>query len=164
MRRKGRHRIPPRPRFMLKPKRGHCKFCGDRIIDRQGKINKGAFWHSECSLKWSIMNNPQVARRFVFVRDRGICADCGMDCSPGGQSSDQVRRIIEEILNPVDYGKPGLKPLALGRWELDHIIPLSEAPKQGNPHELWTLKNMATRCPPCHTVKTANDRELYAET
>lgn len=108
------------------------------------------------------MNNPRDARKFVFVRDRGVCQaeGCGRNCAPDGGDEEKVRKIIEQIMSPNPTAL-NIKPIALGEWELDHVIPLSEAPRRGNPPELWMLGNMTTLCPECHREKTARDRELY---
>lgn len=102
------------------------------------------------------MNNPTDARRFVFVRDRGRCADCKADCAPGDEHV--VRRIIEEIMSPRQIMGEQRAPLVLGEWELDHIVPLSQA--HGDPTK-WELANMQTLCVACHKAKTARDREIY---
>jgi 5-methylcytosine-specific restriction endonuclease McrA len=142
-------------------KPGQCKFCGDPIIGANGRINKRASWHPQCALRWTIMNSPRDARRFVFVRDRGICKDCGKNCAPDNGNPATVARIIEQIMSP----PPGqthkqLPPLRLGLWELDHVIPLSQA--KGRP-ECFQLGNMQTLCPKCHVAKTKADRVLYGD-
>lgn len=149
---------------MLKSNRGFCKFCGGPVM-KHGKLNRRATWHPECALKWTIMNSPRDARRFVFVRDRGLCRSCGANCQPDGSDPQAVANIIEQIMSP-----PGEtmstrfhKPMNLGQWELDHIFPLSEAERVGSPLELWTMSNMATLCHDCHVEKTKLDRIIYAD-
>jgi 5-methylcytosine-specific restriction endonuclease McrA len=155
------HRVPPRPPFINTSKPGQCKFCGDPIITN-GRINRRASWHPQCALRWTIMNSPRDARRFVFVRDRGICKECNKNCSPNNGNPDTVARIIEQIMSPPsDQHHKQLPTMPLGMWELDHVIPLSQAQRMGNPPHLWQLSNMQTLCPPCHVIKTKQDRVLY---
>lgn len=163
-RNRGRHRVPPKPHHMHKANRGFCKFCGGTIM-KNGKLNRRATWHPECALKWTIMNSPRDARRFVFVRDRGICRACGTNCQPDGADPAAVAKIIETIMSP-----PGETmttrfhtPIDLGPWELDHILPLNEAVRIGSPPELWQMSNMATLCHGCHVAKTKLDRIIYPD-
>lgn len=155
--------MPPRPKTFDTRNPGHCKFCGDRIEFRNKKLNKRASWHPHCALTWAIMNNPQQARRFVFVRDRGVCRDCGTDCFTLGETKryDTVKLILEGSMSGVVIAATALP---LGTWELDHIIPLWMAPHLGNPPHLWKLGNMATLCPACHVTKTKSDEVKYAST
>ena len=156
------HRVPPRPASYRSAKPGTCKFCAEPIV-MGGKINRRANWHPACALRWTIMNSPRDARRFVFVRDRGVCCDCGTNCAPNGGNPDTVARIVEKIMSPPanQQLKLSAETLDLGDWELDHHIPLSEAARLGNPPELWQLGNMRTRCHKCHVLKTREDRLRY---
>lgn len=37
-------------------------------------------WHSaECVERWKVANDPQHVRNFLWRRDRGVCAICGVD-------------------------------------------------------------------------------------
>jgi 5-methylcytosine-specific restriction endonuclease McrA len=155
--------VPPRPRSFDSRNPGHCKFCGEAIRLRNGKVNKRASWHPHCAITWTIMNNPQQARRMVFVRDRGYCCDCGKDCFNGSEAKRQ------ETVNIILHGSVSgmaldVRAMPLGTWEVDHDIPLWVAPSMGNPPELWMLPNMRTRCPECHKIKTKADEEKYAST
>lgn len=143
-------RLPPKPRSYSKSLPGQCKFCAKPIF-KNGFIHKRAQWHPVCALTWTIMNSPKDARRFVFLRDRGICGKCNYDCSPRGATHSQ--EIVSKLMQGFDVRK-------LGNWELDHIVPLFAA--QGNP-DCWKLPNMMTLCRPCHVIKTKADNEKYSE-
>lgn len=140
---------------MSRAKPGTCKFCDTAIIVN-GKVNRRASWHPACALRWTIMSSPRDARRFVFLRDRGVCCDCGLDCAP-----DNAAEIVAKIMATPSGRAMGYDTMDLGNWELDHIIPLSQAAARGNPPELWMLSNMATRCEECHKIKTREDRLRY---
>jgi 5-methylcytosine-specific restriction endonuclease McrA len=135
------HRQPPTPPWFTTASAGQCKFCGKPVFNRHhGGVNKRAQWHPHCALQWSIMSSPSDARRFVFLRDRGTCATCGVDCSPSRDPSAICATIMR-----------GKRPVSLGDWELDHIRPLAEA--QGDP-SFYRLDNMQTLCHTCHGRKT----------
>lgn len=151
MAKKRRHtRVPPKPRTYTKALPGQCRFCAKPIF-KNGFIHKRAQWHPHCALTWTIMNSPKDARKFVFIRDRGICGKCNYDCSP--QGPDHSQEIVHKLLQGFDVRK-------LGKWELDHIVPLFAA--QGNP-DVWKLPNMMTLCRTCHVKKTQEDNITYSE-
>lgn len=136
---------------MVNPKPGHCKFCGDPILNKKKQVNKRASWHPACALTWTIMNNPSEARRFVYLRDRGVCRCCAKDCHPIGD--DAKRELAQRIMTQGTH----VAREPLGEWEVDHIEPLATSSR--DPRK-WQLGNMQTLCPECHSKKTAQDREL----
>lgn len=101
-----------------------------------------------------MMNNPQQMRRFVFVRDRGICRSCGKDCYPPDAISRQI--VIDEIMHALHKGETALAMVKrrLGDWQVDHKEPLFLA--DGNIW-YWSLENTQTLCPECHVIKTKED-------
>lgn len=74
-RKEGNHRQAPRPSSWDCP-RGTCRFCGEDIIE-DGKQNRRKHWHQACADRWRVMNNPDEARRHVFLREKGTCEKCG---------------------------------------------------------------------------------------
>lgn len=150
-------RKPPRPLSMDSAQRGQCKFCGDPITGDDGNVNRRASWHPKCATTWAIMNNPSAARAYVFLRDRGVCAGCGLCCYPGDDW--QEKQTVSRIKNAA-YAFHAGDGLDLGNWELDHIHPLFKA--DGDPR-YWMLGNLRTLCVSCHKEKTAIDMG-YAET
>lgn len=163
-RNRGYHRVPPKPPSMLNARRGFCKLCSGAIM-KKGELNRRAMWHPECALKWSIMNSPRDARYFVFVRDRSICSACGKNCQPEGVTVETINKMVESIISPAGdtMTQRHRAPLDTGSWELDHIVPLSEAAHLGQPLWMWMLSNIGTLCHGCHVVKTKKDRVIYAK-
>lgn len=52
-----------------------CK-CGCGRPVPKGRLS----WHGkDCVEEWKIRNQPQHARQRVWMRDRGVCAECGVD-------------------------------------------------------------------------------------
>ena len=132
----------PEIRFSDAP-RGTCRWCGEQILyergPKLGAIDLRRRWHPACVDAYN-RSDPREARRLVRRRDRGVCADCGLDTNAlrrrhrGRGSTRKLREL----------GFKARKSL----WELDHIVPLID----GGGHE---LTNLQTLCTPCHKRKTA---------
>lgn len=88
------NRRPPKP-ASWDIARGNCRFCGAAILKEDGKLNRRMHWHPNCVHEWKIMNDPRVARAYVWDRFKGECQCCGK--------------------NTWSYGET---------WEVDHIDPL----------------------------------------
>ncbi len=73
-------------------------------------------------------------------RDRGVCADCGLD-------TDRLRRSLSGRGRARKLRERGFTPRK-SLWELDHIVPLID----GGGHD---VSNLQTLCAPCHRRKTA---------
>lgn len=84
------HRKPP-PFPYQGPVRlgGWCCFCGDEILpatvkpgEKLGRHERWrpaqSTWHLECVEIYRIATSSGDARRAVFRRDRGVCAECGV--------------------------------------------------------------------------------------
>lgn len=56
---------------------GVCSWCGNEIVDAQGKKNKRRRWHRACLYEYRGMAWSGYIRKKVFARDHGICAKCG---------------------------------------------------------------------------------------
>jgi hypothetical protein len=134
------HRKPPRPATWDSP-RGACRFCGLDIID-DGKINRRKNWHAGCVHIWKICNDPKYAREFVYLRDEGKCASCGV--------KTKLRWYQDAEAN----------------FELDHIKPLKEA---CGDISFWMEDNLQILCnhpvgESCHKKKTSAEATQRAVT
>lgn len=108
---------------------------------------------------------PSIARQWVHMRDKGVCAQCGLDTEAlfkayksaqwearssssflHAESTVQSRR---ELLSAIDS-----RMTALGfrtdqsAWEMEHILPVVE----GGSH--CGLSGLETLCRPCHLEST----------
>jgi len=141
----------PEIRFSDAPQ-GVCRWCGEEILfetgDKKGSVNRRRRWHQACVDIYNA-SDPQEARRRIRKRDRGRCADCGVD-------TYKVRRELRKIGRGRNRAmrERGYKPRQ-SFWELDHIVPLID----GGSHD---DENLQTLCTPCHAAKTAGEARVRA--
>ncbi len=134
------HRTPPKPDHYYDDQKGYCRMCGHIIKTPQGKRSR-ARWHPDCVDQYNIIYNPTLARKHIWKRDRGQCAEC-QDVMPKRTRSKELK------------------------WHVDHIRPLYEQ-KGLKFKELdlsyWEEDNLQTLCQPCHAAKSAQEAGLRAE-
>ncbi len=92
------HRKPPKPPFYVTAPKGTCRYCGDTLLDKNGKVRTRASWHEDCLEEYKTIYWPGHTRDVIWIRDRGQCAKC-----------------------PTKFNSKR------GEWEVDHIRPLIEA-------------------------------------
>lgn len=170
---------PPSPHD--KAPKGHCRMCGEQILRRDGSLlpNKTRRWCDAHQLEARIMQHVVFARAAVFLRDRGICKDCGEDCTSyigydlaGFRYKIQINReraldwCYSLLWKKGKDGKRRLRPqnprapqsagrIDLGQWEADHQFPLWLVDRdKPDAWKYWSLDNLVTRCPSCHQEKT----------
>lgn len=103
--------------------------------------------------EWKLRTDPGYLREQVFVRDRGVCAKCGVD-------TEAIRRHFRKL----DYGarRQFLKEWKIKEswrrslWDADHIVPVAEGGGECD------LANMRTLCLKCHRAATAELRARLA--
>jgi 5-methylcytosine-specific restriction protein A len=54
--------------------KGMCRWCG--VAVPKGRFT---FCGDPCVHEWRLRTNPGYLREQVFARDRGVCAQCGVD-------------------------------------------------------------------------------------
>jgi 5-methylcytosine-specific restriction endonuclease McrA len=124
---------------------GTCRWCGRSIVheagEQRGLPNRRRRWHPACVDVYNA-SDPREARRRIRRRDRGHCAECGLD-------TYALRRRIRGRGSHRKLRELGFKPRK-SLWELDHILPLVD----GGSHD---LENLQTLCTPCHQRKTSRE-------
>lgn len=144
-------------------------------------------WHPECRYRYRIASNPHIARCAVFMRDRGVCQGCGVDCThytsrwPADQmaalgiTEPRVRVQLDvprlyarcaEIVNNRNYESPRNMPTApwLGWWHVDHVLALHLVDRaKPDAWEQWWLPNLQTLCQTCHEAKSAAETTARAK-
>jgi 5-methylcytosine-specific restriction endonuclease McrA len=142
------HRRPPIP--YSDAARGLCRWCGEEILylkgAHKGQRDRRRRWHPQCVEDYEA-SDPREARRRIRKRDRGHCADCGLD-TYGLRRSLRGKGMTRALR---DRGFVPRRSL----WELDHIVPLVD----GGSHD---PSNLQTLCTPCHKKKTAQEARKRA--
>lgn len=139
-----------------------CRNChGPMPVDKR-KHNCSA----KCVEEWRCKTSPSHMRWVLEQRDKGVCAECGVDTI--AQRAEYRKRINAlhrsdhayrwhndyEILK--EYGVPPGR--ASGDWwDADHILPVIEGGGECG------LDNLRTLCIPCHKKETAALRKRMAE-
>ncbi len=163
-------RKAPRSPFDDAPK-GHCRMCGEPIVNKAGAILQNRRWCDAHKVDARIRQHAVFARAAVFLRDRGICADCGCDCTsymswiPTGDYRVQINiaraqewcdRLLNKPQNP--RNRQSTECIDLGQWEADHVYPLWLVDRdEPDAWKKWTLDNLVTRCLSCHQEKTSKE-------
>lgn len=151
--------------------RGKCRWCGLPVE------KPAIYWHADCEREFLVIIRPEVARRAVEKRDRGICAECGEDWSERfaprkagiisiGYLHDASR---EEFRAEYALGYWQYTEITwVSLWHVDHKVPLWKVAHMPDLARLdyFMLANMVTLCHRCHgrkTAKEAADRAKFDE-
>lgn len=131
---------------------GICTWCGEGVP--KGRVT----WCSNRCVYAYRLTQPEVIRKLVRQRDRGICKGCNVNTKKLRQEIDAKVR-AEGKLPVVNWltsrGRPTttdvLKHLQKRKtlWDMDHITPVS---KGGHP---FSLENLRTLCYWCHKGVTS---------
>jgi 5-methylcytosine-specific restriction endonuclease McrA len=118
-----------------------CRWCRAEVAGR-----RRTFCSDTCVHEWKLRTDPGYLREKVFERDKGVCAECGVDTTG-------IRRDVRKL----DYAARrrffrewGLREGSRkSLWDADHIVPVVEGGGQCD------LTNMRTLCLRCHRTATA---------
>lgn len=114
-----------------------CRRCGAEVP--KGRFT---FCSTACVHEWKLRTDSGYLREQVFLRDRGVCGQCGVDTEALRKDKRKLdykaRRQFEK-----DWGHR--RPL----WDADHIVPVAEGGGECD------LANMRTLCLRCHRAATA---------
>lgn len=130
-----------------------CRYCNGPIIPP-----KRTFCSTDCVHEYRLRSSGSYLRQHVYLRDRGVCAICGLDTkelakqlSQLGQS-DPARDVLLKQNRIHSTRKIKLKKYGGGLWDADHIVPVKKGGGECG------LENIRTLCIQCHKVITASSR------
>ena len=114
-----------------------CRWCRAEVPPR-----RRTFCSENCVHEWKLRTDPGYLRAQVFLRDRGVCAQCGLDTE-----------VLRKDKRKLDYAarRQFEKDWGYRRhlWDADHIVPVAEGGGECD------LANMRTLCLKCHREATA---------
>lgn len=125
--------------------RGLCRWCALEVP--RGRYT---FCSAYCVHEWKLRTQPGYLREQVFLRDQGICADCGADTAAALRQLRRSRGANRAAL--LTHWRPGRRRRA-SLWDADHIVPVIEGGGECD------LENIRTLCLRCHRAATAALRE-----
>jgi 5-methylcytosine-specific restriction endonuclease McrA len=134
-----------------------CRWCGTET-----KPPRRTFCSDTCVHAWNVRANPGYARQQVYLRDKGVCALCGVDTSKQRAEIAAAFACHRYTNNPSTARKRAflvrLKQLHIplsrwhrspqGFWDMDHLIPVAEG------GGACGLDNLRTLCLRCHYQQT----------
>lgn len=118
-----------------------CRWCRQEVGKR-----RRTFCSDTCVHEWKLRTDPGYLREKVFERDKGVCAQCGVNTVT-----------LRKDMRKLDFAarRQFLKKWGLHEgsrkslWDADHIVPVAEGGGQCD------LSNMRTLCLMCHRDATA---------
>lgn len=128
--------------------RGLCRWCSLEVP--RGRFT---FCSAYCVHEWKLRTQPGYLRDQVFLRDRGICAGCGVDTMAALRQIRRSRGARRTALLE-QWGIRLHRRRTL--WDADHVLPVSEGGGECD------LDNIRTLCLRCHGAATRALRERHA--
>jgi 5-methylcytosine-specific restriction enzyme A len=120
--------------------RGLCRWCSLEVP--RGRFT---FCSQFCVHEWKLRTQPAYIREKVFERDRGICADCGIDTVAAARKLRFSRGATRTSL----LAHWGLRTRSRkSLWDAHHIVPVIEGGGECD------LSNICTLCLRCHRIAT----------
>ena len=127
-----------------------CRWCS-----KETDSSRKNFCGPVCIHEWKLRSNVSYARAQVKLRDKGICAICGVDTykiSKGLRAPLKDETHDEWVKRKAETrAKYGMSGSRLTYWDLDHKVPVAEGGGEAGLDLLQTL------CVPCHKAKTKDD-------
>ncbi len=125
-----------------------CRWC-----NQETPKGRRTFCSDACVHNWKLRTDPGYLREQVQMRDRGVCAKCGVDTVALRRDMRRFdfaarRRFLKE------WGLTERSRKSL--WDADHIVPVAEGGGQCD------LANMRTLCLKCHREATTELRGRLA--
>ena len=123
-----------------------CRWCRLEILAKRRRT----FCSDYCVHAWRLRSDPGYLRDQVYLRDKGVCAECGVDTVKAYRELKRSRGAARaEALEMW-----GMRSVTARRslWDADHILPVAEGGGECD------LENLRTLCLMCHREATAELR------
>lgn len=133
--------------------RGLCRWCSLEVP--RGRFT---FCSPFCVHEWKLRSQPAYLREQVLLRDRGICAGCGIDTLAAERRLSLARGIRRQALLAY-WGLQRRSRQSL--WDADHILPVAEG---GGECDLANLRSLCLRCHRAATLEFRARRRPLAPT
>jgi 5-methylcytosine-specific restriction protein A len=125
--------------------RNLCRWCNLEVP--KGRLTFCSDW---CVEEWRLRSNPGYLREKVYERDKGVCAQCLVDCEAAWRHLRKLRGAAR-LRAWTEWGVKSNSRHTL--WDADHIVPVVEGGGECD------LSNIRTLCLKCHRAVTAALRE-----
>ena len=129
-----------------------CRYCKGKIPPK-----RRTFCSDSCVHEWRIRSDNSYMREQVFLRDLGICKECGTDTRYTKIELENLQRQIrisndDESVKKYDTYLERMrltkKEAVKSVWHADHIKPVIFGGGEAG------LENLQTLCVKCHKSKT----------
>ena len=125
--------------------RNACRWCA--LEAPKGRRTFRSEW---CVHEWRLRTDMGYLREQVLARDKGICAECGLDTESEWKRIRRLRGTRRQQAL-TEWRLKGRKRRNL--WDADHIVPVAEGGGECD------LSNLRTLCLKCHRRATAELRD-----
>lgn len=134
---------------------GTCRYCKGAV-----QPPRRTFCSKECVHEWKLRSDVKYMRQFIYERDLGMCALCGVDTRYTKIYLEDLQRRVRNRISGADKDlkykleslKITVKESLRTLWHADHIVPV----KDGG--GLCGLDNLRTLCVACHKDVTKKSR------
>ncbi len=140
-----------------------CRFC-----KREVSPPRKTFCSDSCVHEWKLRSSTKYLRKFVYERDLGICAKCGIDTRYVRIELENAARdaMLESkrwfwddhpiYIECLVKHRLTVKEAKKSIWEADHIIEVADGGGEAD------LSNFQTLCLICHRSKSVKSRAKRA--
>lgn len=124
-----------------------CRWCKKEVFPPFR-----TYCSENCAHEWKLRSDPAYLRGRIFMRDKGICRDCGLNTVALRLKLFDLSEDARVIVG-AQHGYDAYHAKNLRMWEADHMVAVADG------GGLTGLENFATRCVPCHRKKSEADRQ-----
>ena len=111
-----------------------CRWCGKQVSKP-----RRTFCSEACVVEWRVRSSRSYMREFLWQRDSGVCAECGLNTS----DFEAVRKRSEALNIPIPKHRKTF-------WDCHHEINVEDGGKR------WGGDVLSTYCYFCHFMETAS--------